>query len=77
MHIGNKIREVLQVSNMSVSSFAKAIHCTRENASRILAKEHIDTSLLSRICRALEHDFFRDLSNDNPFHHPDKTHRRM
>lgn len=62
MHIGNKIKEVIIDKGMSVPDFAAAVPCTREHAYKIFHKENIDTGLLMKICRILDHDFFSDLS---------------
>lgn len=62
MHIGLKIKEVLEESGMSVPEFADSLPCTREHAYKIFKKEHLDTDLLLSICRILHHDFFNDIS---------------
>lgn len=36
-------------------------------AYKIFAKEHMDTTLLQRICQVLEHDFFSYYSNELGF----------
>ncbi|MDO5443536.1 MAG: helix-turn-helix transcriptional regulator [Bacteroidia bacterium] len=63
MHIGNRIKEVLQEKGMTVTEFARLIPCTRENAHRILLKHDMDTGLLRKISAVLEHDFFLDISH--------------
>lgn len=49
---------------MTISHFAQALSCSRENVYRILKKNNIDILLLTRIGEVLEHDFFKDISDD-------------
>ena len=58
IHIGKKIKEILDKSPMSVVDFAKSIHLTRNGAYKIFEKETIDTGQLQVICKVLNHDFF-------------------
>lgn len=48
----------------TVSLFAVQLNCDRTNIYSIFRRPTIDTELLARISRVLEHDFFRDLSED-------------
>jgi len=64
MHIGNRIHSVLVERGMTVSQFAGALPCTRENAYKIFRKANVDTGLLLSICQILDYDFFKDLSED-------------
>ncbi|MCD8302008.1 MAG: hypothetical protein LUC44_03205 [Prevotellaceae bacterium] len=64
MHIGNCIRKKLKEGGHSVSWFALQICCTRTHCYKIFRKESIDTELLERICRVLNHNFFEDISNN-------------
>ena len=43
---------------------AKKNNCDRTNIYKIFQRPSIDTALLSRISKALEHDFFVDLSEN-------------
>ena len=67
VHIGKKIKEVVAKSDFSVTEFAKKINRSRDVAYKIFAKEHMDTTLLQRICNVLEHDFFSYYSNELAF----------
>jgi len=58
IHIGKKIREVLDKSHLSITEFASNINRTRDVAYKIFAKDHIDTELLQKISKVLNHDFF-------------------
>ena len=58
IHIGKKIKEVLDKSHFSVVAFAKAINISRDGANKIFKKERINTDLLQNISDVLGHDFF-------------------
>lgn len=58
IHIGKKIKEVLDKTPMSVVDFAKSINLTRNGAYKVFEKETIDTGQLLSICKVLDHDFF-------------------
>lgn len=58
IHIGKKIKEVLDKSHFSVVAFAKQISISRDGANKIFKKERINTDLLQNISDVLEHDFF-------------------
>jgi hypothetical protein len=58
IHIGNKIKEVLDKTPISVVDFAKSINLTRNGAYKIFEKETIDTGQLQAISKVLNHNFF-------------------
>lgn len=58
VHIGKKIKEVLDKSHLTVVDFAKKISITRDGAYKIFEKEQINTALLGKISDVLQHDFF-------------------
>jgi transcriptional regulator with XRE-family HTH domain len=62
MHIGNKIKNVLESRGLSVTEFAKRINKSRENIYSIFTRKTIDTGLLQSISNVLEYDFFMHLS---------------
>lgn len=64
LHIGNLIREELsrQPKAHTVTWFAEQLNCNRRNIYDIFSRTDIDTNLLRRICKILNHDFFRDIS---------------
>lgn len=67
IHIGNRIETVLRQKERTVAWFARKLYCNRQNVYDIFKRESIDTTLLRRISIILEHDFFKDLSdNINP-----------
>ena len=64
MHIGQKIKEVMQLRHRSVIWVAQQIACERTNVYNIFAREDISTGLLRQLSIILEYDFFKDLSAD-------------
>ena len=63
-HLGHKIKTVFEQKQMSVSEFARQIHCERTNVYTIFNRTTIDTDLLARISRVLEYNFFEDVMNE-------------
>lgn len=59
VHIGKKIREVLDKSHYTIVDFAKKINLTRDGAYKIFEKESIASDQLEKISKVLNHDFFR------------------
>lgn len=64
MQIGQLIKEVLQQKGLSATWLANEICCSRPHIHKIFHKENIDIALLERISASLNHDFFRDLSDE-------------
>lgn len=62
--IGVQIREVVEQRGMTVTSFARRINKSRENAYSIFSRKTIDTGLLLLISEELQHDFFKQYSSD-------------
>jgi hypothetical protein len=58
IHIGKKIKEILDKTPISVVDFAKSINLTRNGAYKVFDKETIDTGQLQTISKVLNHDFF-------------------
>lgn len=63
-HLGHRIRTVFESNQMSVSEFARQIHCERTNVYTIFNRRTIDTDLLARICKVLEYNFFGDVMKE-------------
>ena len=59
--IGERIKEVFDKSNMSISQFAKLLNCERPNVHNIFRRKKIDIDLLLKISNALNHNFIDDL----------------
>jgi 4-diphosphocytidyl-2C-methyl-D-erythritol kinase len=64
MHIGERIKEIMELKHRSVVWVARQIDCERTNVYNIFARKDINTNLLRQLCIILEHDFFKELSKD-------------
>ncbi len=64
IHIGKLIEEECHRQGRSIKWFADRLCCDRTNIYHIFKRESIDTALLVRISRILEHDFFRYYANE-------------
>ena len=66
MKIGQRIKEVFDAmpKSCTVNWFADQIHCDRRNVYRLFHKDNIDIELLLIISKALNHNFFEDLSEE-------------
>lgn len=62
IHIGELIKARLEQIERSPGWLARRINCDRTNIYKIFQRQSIDTELLARISKALEYDFFLDLS---------------
>lgn len=65
-HVGQMIKAELDrhPKAHTVKWFAEQLHCKRTNVYDIFNRGSVDTALLARISRILNHDFFIDLSKD-------------
>ncbi len=64
MHIGKKIKAILEQRHKPVTWLAKEIDCERTNVYNIFERKDINTGLLFKIGTILEYNFFKDLSDD-------------
>ena len=64
IHIGELIRQRLCEIERTPTWLARKINCDRTNIYKIFQRASIDTELLSRISKALEYNFFIDLSEE-------------
>ena len=64
MNIGQNIKNELDRQERSVSWMAHKLGCNRCAVYRILHRNSIDTALLARISNILNHDFFKELSEE-------------
>ena len=64
IHAGQLIKDTLHRQGRTVTWFAAQLCCTRPNVYKIFNKENVDVYLLWRISLILQHDFFKDLSDD-------------
>ncbi len=63
LHIGQAVLRTLKSQNRTATWLANEICVTRTHIYKIFEKENIDVALLLRISKALNHDFFADLSD--------------
>jgi len=64
MNIGKHIEEILRKKGKSASWLASQIPCERTNVYNIFKRKSLDARLLARISVILEHDFFKELSEE-------------
>ena len=62
VHIGNKLKQVAKQKGIKITDLAKRISTTRENIYSIFRRRTIDTGLLDKFCKTLDHDFYQYLS---------------
>lgn len=64
LHIGKIIEKEMHRQERTPAWLARKINCQRTNIYYIFSQPSIHTDVLARISKALDHDFFRDLSDD-------------
>ena len=62
--IGEQIKAELESQERGVSWLAGKLGCSRMAIYRIFEKNSIDTAMLARISRILNHNFFNDLADN-------------
>ena len=62
LHIGQGVKAELSQQGRTITWLAGEVHCTRENLYKIFRKPWMNTDMLFKISRALDHDFFLDCS---------------
>ena len=62
IHIGSLSRAQMTRKGIKVSWLAQQLGCHRNNIYLIFSRSWIDTETLMKICDALEHNFFEDIS---------------
>ena len=65
MHIGKRIKEVLELQGHNVVWLASQISCERSNIYNMFKRDNIGVDLLQKVCCALGHDFFKDSPRSN------------
>ena len=58
INMGQMIRKVLLERKISISDFARTIHCSRTNVYSIFKRESIDVERLKQIANVLDLDVF-------------------
>ena len=64
MHLGKRIKEVVDKIGMSYAEFGRRINTTPQNVNSIFKREMIHLDMLSKIGDILDHNFFKDLAED-------------
>ena len=64
IHIGELIKEELFRQQRTVSWFARNLYCERTNVYSIFKRKSLDTDLLFRISKLLQHNFFQHYSEE-------------
>lgn len=64
MHIGEAIKKELERQGKTVVWFAEKLPCHRTHVYHILHRSSIDTHLLERISKILNHNFFTDIAKE-------------
>lgn len=61
IHIGHLIKKVFDEKGISVTEFARRIHCARPNVYSIFERYDIGVEQLIDISEALDHNFLDDI----------------
>jgi len=61
IHIGKIIKEKLAESSMTITEFAKKIHCERTTVYHIFKHKSIDIEKLIKISEVLNYDFIHEI----------------
>lgn len=64
MHVGKRIKEVLDEQGRSASWLASKIPCERTNMYDIFKRKDVSVALLYKVSGILGHDFFLELSDE-------------
>ncbi len=62
-HLGHLIRQELEKQQRTVTWLAAQINCDRSNIYDIFDRRFVNIEILTRISRALGHNFFKDLAD--------------
>ena len=66
MEIGKMIKAIIEQKGMTASEFARRLSTSNQNAHDIFKRASIDTELLERIGKILDHDFFQYYVKPSP-----------
>jgi len=64
IHLGKKIAEIASSRGVGATALGKLLNTTRENVYSIFDRELVDTPLLLKCSRVLDHDFVQYLYED-------------
>jgi len=65
--IGERIREIFDKQNMTITQFAELLHCDRANVNNIFRRKKIDIFLLIEISKILNHNFIEEICTKQNF----------
>jgi transcriptional regulator with XRE-family HTH domain len=61
--IGQEIKKIVKKRGFTVEELASALNVSKPNIFDIYRRETIDTGLLERLCKVLNHNFFQYYSD--------------
>jgi plasmid maintenance system antidote protein VapI len=61
VHIGTLIGQKLEERSMTITAFARHIHCDRTTVYHLLKQKSIDVEKMILISRVLDYDFFHEI----------------
>ena len=62
LHLGKLLKQELESQGRTAVWLAKQVNCTPENIYKAFHAKWLTMHLLFKISKALEHDFFKDVS---------------
>ena len=65
--IGERVREVFDKRNMSITQFAELLHYDPSNVHNIFRRKKIDIELLLEISKILNHDFVGEICAEHGY----------
>lgn len=64
MHVGKRIKEVMEEQGRSASWLASKIPCERTNMYDVFKRKDVSVGLLYKVSVILDHDFFLEISEE-------------
>jgi len=61
IHIGERIKEIFDQTNISITQFAELLHCDRANVYNLFRRKKIDIYRLLEISNILNHNFVEEV----------------
>jgi len=65
--IGERIREIFDKKNMTITQFAELLHCDPSNVHNMFRRKKIDISLLCEVSKILNHNFIEEICTKHEF----------
>jgi len=59
--IGERIKEIFNKKNMTITQFAELLHCDSSNIRNIFRRKKIDIELLAEISKVLDYNFIAEI----------------